>query len=237
MQWCGWWNGLLWFANWCCTVEPVYTHFRLCQWVISGCQVDRSHCLLQYSPGPWSLDHLCRQDKALFHSHQRPNLGSDDRSNHCAEPPGHGFWQYLTAMMSIIVSACRWEGMSRANHWCSSQQFPLDHLNSTGTRNKMHTHQFWHVIDPDTWNWKSADRLQLPSAWWDQQSSSKYGAPWLTCQCLIPNRHWILLHADQWSNNGNWPMLMLGPCRNCPEAIRWLLGKDESCYGVWQHIS
>ncbi len=82
-------------------------HFGLCQLVTLGSQVNRSLCLLQYSPGPWSLDLLRRQDNALFYSRQRPNLGSDDRSGHCAEPPEHGFQQYPMAMLSIIVSACQ----------------------------------------------------------------------------------------------------------------------------------
>ncbi len=213
-------NAMLWlveyllgFANWCCTVKPVYTHFGLCFWVTLGCQVNRSHCLLQHSPGPWSLDLLRRQDRALFYSRQRPVLGSDDRIGHCAEPPERGFWQYCVAMLSIVVSACRWEGMTRAKHWCSSQQFPLGHLDSTDARNKMHKQQFLHAIN------KSADRLQLPSVQWDHQSSSKYGATWLTCQRRIPTCHWILLHANWWSNNCNRPMLMLGPWRNCPEGI------------------
>ncbi len=223
MQCCGWWNDLLGFAKWCCIVEPVYTHFKLCHWVTLGCQVNRSNCLLQYSPGPWSLDLLRRQDKALFYPHQRPVLGSHDRSGHCAEPPECGCWQYCVAMLSIIVSECRWEGMSRAKHWCSSQQFPLDHPNLTDACNKMHKQQFLHSIDPDTW--KSADRLQLPSVQWDHQSSLKYGATWLTCQCWIPTRHWILLHTDWWSNNGNRPMLMLGPWRNCPEGNNCCLVK------------
>jgi hypothetical protein len=30
---------------------------------------------------------------------------------------------------------------------------------------------------------------------------------------------------------------MLGCCKNCPEGIQWLLGQDESLYGVWQQIS
>ncbi len=135
---------------------------------------------------------------------------------------------------NFFVSECRWEGMSRAKHWCSSQQFPLDHLNSADACNKMHKQQFLHAINPDTW--KSADRLQLPPVQWDHQSSSKYGATWLTCQCRIPTCCWILLHADWWSNNGNRPMLMLGPWKNCPEGIWLLLGQDESCFGVWQHI-
>ncbi len=235
MQCYGWWDDLFGFANWCSTVKLVYMHFGLCHLVTSGSQVNHSHCLLQYSPGPWSFYLLRRQDKALFYSRQSPNLGSDDRSGRCAEPSEHGFQQYCMAMMSIIVSACRWEGMLMAKHQCSSQQFLLYHLNSTGAHNKMHMQRFWHAIDPDIW--KSADRLQLPSSQWDHQSSSKYGATWLTCQLTIPTRHWILLHTDWWSNNGNRSMLMLSPWRSCPEGIQWLLGQDELHYGVWQHIS
>jgi hypothetical protein len=81
-------------------------HFGLCHLVTLSSQADRSCCLPQYSPGPWSLDLLRRQDKALFYSRQRPNLGSDDRSGHCAEPPERGFQQYCMAMLSIIVSVC-----------------------------------------------------------------------------------------------------------------------------------
>ncbi len=165
-------NAMLWFverfakfANWCCTAKPVCMHFGLCHLVTICCQVNHNHCLPQYSPGPWSLDLWGRQDKALFYLCQRPVLGSDDRSGHCAEPPKCGFQQYCMAKLSIVVSASRQEGMLMAKHWCSSQQFPLDHPNSTDTPNKMHKKQFWHAINPDTW--KSADRLQLPSARWD----------------------------------------------------------------------
>jgi hypothetical protein len=82
-------------------------HFGLCHLVTLGSQVGHSRCLLQYSPGHWSLDLLRKQDKALFYSRQRPVLGSDDRSGHCAEPPERGFQQYPMAMLSILVSACR----------------------------------------------------------------------------------------------------------------------------------
>ncbi len=179
MQCCGLWNDLLGFANWCCTVKPVCMHFGLCHLVTLGSQVDRSCCLPQYSPGSWSLDLLRRQDKAIFYSRQRTNLGSDDRSGHCAEPPDHGFQQYCMAMLSIVVSACQWEGMSRAKYWCSSQQFPLGHLNSTGACNKMHKQQFWHAINLDTW--KSADRLKsfiLPNEF-TNQVQNKVPHDWL----------------------------------------------------------
>ncbi len=142
MQSYGLQNDLLGFANWCCTVEQVCMHYGLCHLVTLGSQVDHSHCLQQYSPSPWSLDLMRRQDKALFYSRQRPNLGLDDRRGHCAGPPEHGFQQYCMAMLSIVVSACLWEGMLRAKHLCSSQQFPIDHLNSTDACNKMHKQQF-----------------------------------------------------------------------------------------------
>jgi hypothetical protein len=77
-------------------------HFRLCHLVTLGSQVVCSRCLLQYSPGHWSLDLLCIQDKALFYSLQRPYLGSDDRSGHCAEQHERGFQQYCMAMLSIV---------------------------------------------------------------------------------------------------------------------------------------
>jgi hypothetical protein len=80
--------------------------FRLCHLVTLDSQINRSPCLSQYSPGHWSLDLLRRQDKELFYSRQRPKLGSDDRSGHCAEPPERGFQQYCMAMLSIIVSTC-----------------------------------------------------------------------------------------------------------------------------------
>ncbi len=89
-------------------------HFGLCHLVTLGSQVDRSCCLPQYSPGPWSLDLLRRQGKALFYSCQRPVLGVDDRSGYFAEPPECGFQQYCMAMLSIVVFACRGEGMLRA---------------------------------------------------------------------------------------------------------------------------
>ncbi len=52
--------------------------------------------------GPWLLDVLHRQYRPLFYSHQRQNLGSDDRSGCCAESPEHGFHQYRVAMMSML---------------------------------------------------------------------------------------------------------------------------------------
>ncbi len=52
-------------------------------WVVhlndSDDQGSHSHYLLHYSPGLWSLDFLNSQDRALFYSHQKPNMDSDDK--------------------------------------------------------------------------------------------------------------------------------------------------------------
>ncbi len=114
--------------------------------VVSNCQVDHNHCLLQYSLGLWSFNFLHIRSRALFDLHQTSNLDSNDRKFHCDPPLEYDFEQCTVAMYSSILSAILLEGILKANHLFSSQQFLVDHLHSKGIYNKMHRQWFLHVI-------------------------------------------------------------------------------------------
>jgi hypothetical protein len=90
--------------------QLVHMHSGLYHSAVSNCQVNHNPCLLQYSLDLWSMDSLHIHDRALFDSHQTPNLDSNDRKFHCDSPPGYDFEQCTMAMRSSILSAILLEG-------------------------------------------------------------------------------------------------------------------------------
>ncbi len=98
--------------------------------VVSNCQINHNHCLLQYFLDLWSLDFLHIHDRALFDLHQTPNLYSNDRKFHCDSTLEYDFEECTVAIKSNVLSVILLEGTLMANHLFSSQQILVDHLHS-----------------------------------------------------------------------------------------------------------